>query len=410
MKKRIVKFTLDEPIDRRILLQAESLSEAGYEVIIVAPNPPKQWGKVAFYDINTDTDICDLKQPPSKIFGAGYKLTQWLHRHGINPKFIKGLYWRWFDRLDRRFIRQFETAIREIRGDIYVAHDLPLLPVAGDAVKRYGGKLVYDSHEFFSEQEFGWLEKTNWRNLEGSLISKADLVITINKGISEIIADRYGVAPPIVIMNCERDYQRDDAKLQTMRASYGFAPEHKLVLFQGFLMRHRNIDTLIKAMPLINDDNIVLVILGRGPDTQRLKAIAERLGLETRVRFLDYVPQDKLLDHTALADAGIIPYQPTSLNSLHCTPNKLFEFAVVKVPVIASPLPQIEAILLQHGIGLTGNLGTPETTARLIEHFFSNFKTDPELQHRLDIAAEVLSWKQESPKLLTAYAELSAPH
>ncbi len=397
-------FTLDTPIDRRILLQAESLALAGHKVVIAAPGASGSLANVSFFDT---CPVCNrVADTTGTLFRAGYELTQWLHEREINPRFAKGVYWRWFGDLKERFVKQFESAIEQLDGDIFVAHDLPLLPVAVEAARRHGGKIVYDSHELFAEQEFGRLEKANWRDLERQTIGKADLVITINDGIATELARRYSVTQPTIVMNCERRFSRHEEKRQALRRSHGFGPETKLLLFQGFFLKHRNIDTLIKAMPLLTDQNIVLALLGDGPDVERLKKLARRLRTGPRVRFLGQVPQEDLLDYTVMADAGIIPYRRTSLNNILCTPNKLFEFTAARVPIISSSLPQIEDLLTKHGNGLTGDMDMPERAARLIERFFADFLSDPELEHRLAEAAKNLSWEQESRKLLKAYAGL----
>ena len=61
----------------------------------------------------------------------------------------------------------------------------------------------------------------------------------------------------------------------------------------------------------------------------------------SRIHFLDPVSQDELLSWTAGADIGIVPYPPIDLNSRLCTPNKLFEFIVAEVPILANDLPEL---------------------------------------------------------------------
>ena len=48
------------------------------------------------------------------------------------------------------------------------------------------------------------------------------------------------------------------------------------------------------------------------------------------------VPQKELLDYTAGADFGIIPYPAIDLNTKYCTPNKMFEFVSAEIPIIAN--------------------------------------------------------------------------
>src|SRR5438034_2916696 len=48
------------------------------------------------------------------------------------------------------YVRAFVKA-RQLRADVYHAHDLVTLPVAWAAARAGGAKLVYDAHELFTE-------------------------------------------------------------------------------------------------------------------------------------------------------------------------------------------------------------------------------------------------------------------
>ncbi len=69
------------------------------------------------------------------------------------------------------------------------------------------------------------------------------------------------------------------------------------VLFIGRLDAYKNVDTLIQAVKKLN--GIQLSIIGSGPDEQRLKKIG---GGDTRIRFLGFVSEKKLLNTLSTAD------------------------------------------------------------------------------------------------------------
>ena len=60
----------------------------------------------------------------------------------------------------------------------------------------------------------------------------------------------------------------------------------------------------------------------------------------------------ELLDWVASADVVAMPIQPTTLNHRLTTPNKLFEAMAVGVPVVASDLPGMAAIVRETGCGV----------------------------------------------------------
>src|SRR5690606_15489755 len=78
------------------------------------------------------------------------------------------------------------------------------LPVGRIAAERCGAKLVYDSHELYSEQEFTRAVRRKWSEIEAKHIGVCDAVITVNPSIASELARRYGVEQVHVIYNAER--------------------------------------------------------------------------------------------------------------------------------------------------------------------------------------------------------------
>ena len=84
--------------------------------------------------------------------------------------------------------------------------------------------------------------------------------------------------------------------------------------------------------------------------------------------FAPPVPQRELLGYVAAADLGVIPYNDRHLlNTLLCSPNKLYEFVEAGVPVCASDLPELARFVALHKIGLSGPMSTPRQIAAAID-------------------------------------------
>ena len=96
---------------------------------------------------------------------------------------------------------------------------------------------------------------------------------------------------------------------------------------------------MVEAM--LHTDNAVLVFMGHGPMRSDTEQLVENLGLQSKVRFIDPVPPEKLLSVTASADLGLTFLEDCCLNHRYALPNKLFEYLAAGVPVIASDLPEI---------------------------------------------------------------------
>jgi hypothetical protein len=82
-----------------------------------------------------------------------------------------------------------------------------MLPLAKRLAEKCGAKLVYDSHELYCEQEFSNREKQRWAAIESKYIGACDVIITVNKSISNELEKRYGVKNIKIIYNAENIYE-----------------------------------------------------------------------------------------------------------------------------------------------------------------------------------------------------------
>src|SRR5262249_37083042 len=113
---------------------------------------------------------------------------------------------------ERPFTHCFLEPALQLCADVYVAHDLPVLPAAVEAAKRVGAKVVYDAHELYPDQEFARLLRRRWRAVERFYICGADAVTTVNPAIAADLEARYGVARPLELYNCPPYYLHPKSK------------------------------------------------------------------------------------------------------------------------------------------------------------------------------------------------------
>jgi glycosyltransferase involved in cell wall biosynthesis len=142
-----------------------------------------------------------------------------------------------------------------------------------------------------------------------------------------------------------------------------------------------------------------------GPGTEKrreLESIAGRLGLlGTCVLFHDAVRQRDLLRYTASADVGIIPYPAIDVNTTLCTPNKLFEFLVAGVPILANDLPELRRFVLGSNAGLTHPMNSPTEIAAAIDAMRASDLAA--FRAGAAAAAPRMTWAAQEPAMLEAY-------
>jgi glycosyltransferase involved in cell wall biosynthesis len=134
-----------------------------------------------------------------------------------------------------------------------------------------------------------------------------------------------------------------------VRDRYGLRADRPVILYVGRLSQEKGVDVLLAAVARLTADAQV-AIAGRGPESGRLAAMADRLGLSKRVRFLGFVPDTDLPAIYRLADVFAIPSR-AELQSL-----ATMEAMATGLPVVASDAYSLRE-LVSHG--KTGLLITP---------------------------------------------------
>ena len=283
------------------------------------------------------------------------------------------------------------------------ANDLDTL-LAGVLLKRrLGGRLVYDAHELYPEM----FASTSafyvglWRLLEHRLIGAADGVVTVNHSIAGELRRRHTLPiAPTVVMNCPPleplPGNPDEERAGEIR-----------LLYLGRYNAERGLLEMLRAMPMVGR-HVVLCLQGDGPLRATLEGEARLLGVADRVRFLPAVAPDRLVGAMGGYAIGIVPYLPTSLNNYLCTPNKLFEYLMGGLAVVASDLPELRTVVAGEGLGLLYAPGDPTDLARAIHGLLA----DPARLEVARVAARRAAegrynWDAQAVGLRQLYAGLS---
>ena len=403
LRPSVVMLTPDRQIDHRILLSADSLEAVGWDVTIVAMpldaqgTEDRRVVRIESYagPANRENRVLDIYRWVRGHLPMNARLMRWMKR----------LAWRYLVDQESFYSKLFYSTASRYSPRIFVANDLPMLPVAKQLAYACGARLVYDSHELYSEQEFSNHEKNRWAEIEMKYIGACDVVITVNQSIAAELERRYDISDVKVIYNAKRSLNIA-IRSRRFHEIFGFATDKKVLLFQGGLSAGRNLEVLVDAMRYVRNLSVVLVVLGDGLLLHTLKKMTLAGELSGRVFFHPAVPQNELLALTVAADAGVIPYQSTCLNNYYCTPNKLFEFIAASLPILASDLPEIRKVVEEQQIGLVGDSSTAEKLSVLIDEFFSDEQRLASWQTNLAKARDLICWEQEEKKLVEIYEAL----
>ena len=303
------------------------------------------------------------------------------------------------------FRSAFVNAAASLEGDVIQVHDLPALEAGVELAAQRHAPLVYDAHELYPEQKsFSAIQRRICSAAEARLIRHADLIFAVNESIGREMAERYSIDMPKVLLNAIDPPAAFDPSLKydLLREKLGLSKDRRLLLFQGGFAPNRNLENLVAAFSKVATPDVDLIMMGFGPFGDTLRAIASKHGLlDKRVFFLPAVPQSELLQHSASADMGIIPYPHVDLNSYYCTPNKLFEFIQAGLPILANESPELDRFVVQQGFGVARPMQCADDIAAAIDHAFSRTEI-PDWRRHIQMRRGEFAWRTQSVSYLEA--------
>lgn len=283
------------------------------------------------------------------------------------------------------------------------------LPALDRLRSTRGGRTIYDSRDVYMRSRgfermgpfkapFAWLER-RWAG-------RVDAVLTVNDAYAGLLAEQFGIVRPPVVRNTPDRYARPDPRPDLIRRRLGLDPETRVVLYQGGLLSDRGIQQGMEAILQVPDT--VLAIMGFGPAQAEIEALASSPRFRDRVRMLEPVSPDELLDWTASADVMLMAIQPTSVNHLYTTPQKLWEAIAAGTPVVATDLQGMAEIVRETGCGVLVEATDPADIARGIREILDAPAEERTAMRERTWRAgqDRYNWEHESEALLALYRRL----
>lgn len=181
------------------------------------------------------------------------------------------------------------------------------------------------------------------------------------------------------------------------------------MIFVGLLTPTRGLALILQSIPYIleRENNIELMIVGDGKDRSRLENLTRKLGIENVVKFTGWVKTESVPELINESDVGLIPH---ALNELTQTTisNKLFDYMMVGLPVLATDMKPVRKIIETEQCGLI----IPDDPGQVAE-IILRLKASPDLLMKMGdngrkAVFERYNWQVESKKIFETIEELIA--
>lgn len=243
------------------------------------------------------------------------------------------------------------TALRHVlpHGRIVLnVHHAELLPLALLIRLLNGSVIVYVPHELEAERAgqlksksrlITLIERFAWPNLAG--------VAVVNESIADEYLQRYGAPRPRVVENVQASTVFSGTP-KNLHALTGIAPERRICIYVGALVRNRGIEELIEWFSTTAQSEFALVCMGHGELTSAIELAASN---SDSIRLLPPVPPDEVPSYVAGADISAVLIEAVSKSYSLSLPNKFFESVAGGARVIVSPLVELRRFVETYSVG-----------------------------------------------------------
>jgi glycosyltransferase involved in cell wall biosynthesis len=319
----IIVQNLPVPFDRRVWLECQALTAAGYQVSVVCPKGKGDPSREVIQQVEL------FKYRPYAPGGSKISfITEYVYSFAATL---------WLTLKARRSGR-FAVLQACNPPDIF-------WPIARLLRVLDRTRFVFDHHDLCPElfesrfPDGPRLPYRGLRALERITHRTADHVIATNDSYREIAIRRSGKAPAdVTVVRTGPDPQRlkRGAEDPDQRRGRQF-----LAAYIGVMGPQDGVDIVVRAADVIvhelGRDDIAFTLIGSGDCFDELVALRDELGLRGHVEFTGRAPDELVGRILSTADVGLSPDPKNPLNDLS-TMNKTMEYMAFELPVVAFDL------------------------------------------------------------------------
>ena len=283
--------------------------------------------------------------------------------------------------------------------EIIHCHDLEPLWIAVGLKKKTAAKLIYDAHELETERNGSrGIRRALSRFQEKYLMPYVDHLITVSPSIRDWYAQRYPNEPISLVRNIPQVVGSGSNSV-ALRKSLEIPDKALLFLYLGALNKGRGIEAILQGFegPRIRHH---VLFMGSGPLVSKIKSYSGRC---RRIHYLPPVQPNEVIFYARGADVGLCLTEDSCLSYRYSLPNKLFEYLLSGLPVLASNLPDQAKIISDHQAGWV-----IPPNAKALREFLCQLDASTARQMRLGLSDRVkdLRWDNEAKILVGVYEGL----
>ena len=261
-------------------------------------------------------------------------------------------------RLSGAFTNAVEVyrALSASNYDVVLLYGVPTVGIQTClSAKKHGVPIVFRSIDISHQLVPASVLAPPTRLIEKIIYNSVDGISALTPSIQEYVQSYSVSASRIHVLPAGVDVERfcPGARNDTLLSKWGITDVDRVILFMGTIYRFSGLDRVIEDFPalLSRHPNSKLLLVGKGDDTDRLKKLAERVGVSSNVVFTGVQPYQLLPDIIRSSDLCINPFELTAITR-DILPTKLFQYLACGRPLVATELPGTQPFLTGESEGV----------------------------------------------------------
>lgn len=340
------------------------------------------------------------------------------------------------------YIDELERLVLDEKPSVLHAHSDFLNGAAALVVgRRTGVPVIYESRGFWEEswmsrigdklglglepektlRQFGLPEAYTLRQQAEHLVREgADAVITLADVMKDHIGQAHaadGIGPVHVVPNAVDPSEFKPHPVDIDLACTLKIPKDAVTIgYVTSMVEYEGIDVLLKAFAQLQNktkgQKTHLLLVGDGPVLDRLKTLAEDLGVVKNVTFTGRVPHEEVWRYYSLIEVFVVPRRPTTVSQL-VTPLKPFEAMSMAKAVVVSGVSALQEIATKSEAAYSFVPNDHVDLASVLDKLVQDEDLRRELGQRArGWVADHRSWAINAQNMLDIYRSLGAdwPH
>ncbi len=197
-------------------------------------------------------------------------------------------------------------------------------------------------------------------------LDTAQKVFSVSSALSAFLVDRYHCDFNKIILqpNCINLEKMNQSKSgnDKLKADLNIGFE-KVIGFVGSIFPYHGVDLLIKAFAEVYKVNpaIKLLIVGDGTIVPELKQLSQNLNTGNSVIFAGKIPHKDVFDYIDIMDICVM-----AKSNWYGSPVKIFEYGLMKKPVIAPDTSPVRDVMIHNESGLIVNNDTSALASAIL--------------------------------------------